>query len=71
MPATFHGGDLEAYVQAFRNSKEMYSRDGRMTHEAASSVHRALAASVETVRAAQFDLSQTYTNMLVAESAGE
>jgi NitT/TauT family transport system substrate-binding protein len=65
-PATFHGGDLEAYVQAVRNSKEMYSRDGRMTHEAASSVYRVLAASVETVRDAQFDLSETYTNMFVA-----
>jgi NitT/TauT family transport system substrate-binding protein len=66
VPATFHGGDLEAYVQAVRNSKEMYSRDGRMTHEAASSVHRVLAASVESVRTAQFDLSTTYTNVFAA-----
>jgi NitT/TauT family transport system substrate-binding protein len=68
-PTTFHGGDLEAYIQAIKNSKEMYSRDGRMTHEASSSVHRVLAASVVTVRTAQFDLSESYTNMLVAESA--
>jgi NitT/TauT family transport system substrate-binding protein len=66
-PATFHGGDLEAYVQAVRNSKDMYSRDGHMTHEAASSVYRMLAAGVESVRVAQFDLSKTYTNMFVAE----
>jgi NitT/TauT family transport system substrate-binding protein len=71
VPATFHGGDLEGYVQALRNSKEMYSPDGRMTHEAASSVYRALAASVGTVRTAQFDMSETYTNMFVAESAGK
>jgi NitT/TauT family transport system substrate-binding protein len=71
VPAAFQGGDLEGYVQALRNSKQMYSRDGRMTDEAASSVHRMLAASVETVRTAQFDLSEAYTNILVAEGAGK
>jgi NitT/TauT family transport system substrate-binding protein len=70
VPAAFQGGDLEGYVQALRSSKEMYSLDGRMKHEAASSVYRVLAASIESVRVAQFDLSQTYTNMFVAESAG-
>ena len=44
----------------------MYSPDGHMNHEAASSVHRVLAASVETVRTAKFDLSDTYTNKFVA-----
>lgn len=66
VPASFHGGDREGYVQALQNSKDMYSRDGRMTHEAASSVHRMLAASVETVRTAKYDLSDTYTNKFVA-----
>jgi NitT/TauT family transport system substrate-binding protein len=67
VPATVHSGDREGYVQALQNSKDMFSLDGRMTHEAASSVHRVLAASVETVRTAQLDLSKTYTNMFVAE----
>ncbi len=66
VPATFLSGDREAYVQAVRNSKEMYSLDGRMTLEAASSVYRALAVSVESVRTAQFDLSRTYTNLFIA-----
>ena len=66
VPAAFHGGDLGGYVLALSNSKEMYSPDGRMTHEAASSVYRGLAASVATVRTAQFDLSATYTNKFVA-----
>jgi NitT/TauT family transport system substrate-binding protein len=67
VPAAFHGGDLEGYVQALRSSREMYSLDGRMKHEAASSVYRMLAASVESVRVAQFNLSKTYTNMFAAE----
>ena len=71
VPLSFHGGDLEGYVQALRNVKGMYSSDGRMNHEAASSVHRALTATVESVRVAQFDLSKTYTNMFIAESAGK
>jgi NitT/TauT family transport system substrate-binding protein len=66
VPSALHGGDLEGYVQALRNSKDMYSLDGRMNHEAASSVYRVLAASIESVRVAQFDLSKTYTNMFVA-----
>src|SRR5215469_8078128 len=66
VPAAFHGGDLGGYVLALSNSKGMYSPDGRMTHEAASSVYRGLAASVATVRTAQFDLSATYTNKFVA-----
>ena len=44
----------------------MYSLDGRMNHEAASSVYRVLAASIESVRVAQFDLAKTYTNIFVA-----
>ena len=70
VPATFHGGDLEGYVQALRNIKEMYSSDGHMNREAASSVHRVLSSCVESVRVAQFDLSKTYTNRFVAEGAG-
>jgi NitT/TauT family transport system substrate-binding protein len=61
-----HGGDLDGYVQALRNSKDMYSPDGRMNDEAAASVYRVLAATIESVRVAQFDLSKTYTNTFVA-----
>jgi NitT/TauT family transport system substrate-binding protein len=69
VPSAVHGGDLEGYVQALRNSKDMYSLDGRMSHEAAASVDRVLAASIDSVRVAHFDLSKTYTNMFVAAGA--
>jgi NitT/TauT family transport system substrate-binding protein len=67
VPVSFYGDDREAYVQALENSKEMYSPDGRMTHDSASTVYRVLAASMDAVRTARFDISDTYTNRLVEE----
>jgi len=66
VPPNYYGSDFEGYVQALEKAKDMYSRDGHMSQEAASSVHRMLAASVESVRISQLDLSKAYTNMFVA-----
>jgi hypothetical protein len=40
----------------------LFSADGRMAADTADSVKRVLSVSLENVRAANLDLTQTYTN---------
>jgi NitT/TauT family transport system substrate-binding protein len=54
--------DPEAELEAIRQAKPMYSVDGRIRPESAEAVRRVLAGSLEPVRKAQLNLSETYTN---------
>jgi NitT/TauT family transport system substrate-binding protein len=65
MPPAMMAEDPAVYVQAVRNSKELYSTDARMRHEAAAAVHKVLSTSIEKVRNTKIDLSRTYTNEFV------
>ena len=63
-PNTFRNDDA-LYVEAVMNSMPMFSPDGVMDPAGASAVHALLAQSMEKVRNARIDLSQTYTNEFV------
>jgi NitT/TauT family transport system substrate-binding protein len=69
-PPSFRGEDQALYVEALKNSMPMFSPDGVMPADGPEVVRRLLAGSVEKVRNAQIDLSKTYSNAFVTESAG-
>jgi NitT/TauT family transport system substrate-binding protein len=62
MPPAFRQEDPAAYAEALEHSKSMYSQDGVMRREAAEAVKRVLGLSLEKVRAADIDVTTTYTN---------
>jgi NitT/TauT family transport system substrate-binding protein len=64
-PKALRGDDDAVYVEAVRNSMQMFSPDGVMDRAGAEAVHKLLAQSIDKVRTASIDLSQTYTNDLV------
>ena len=64
-PKAFRGDDDTLYVEAVSNSMPMFSPDGVMDPAGADAVYRLLAQSMEKVRNARIDLSQTYTNDFV------
>jgi NitT/TauT family transport system substrate-binding protein len=59
--------EREADLAGLRALQGMLSPDGRMQPEAAQAVRRVLAASLESVRSADIDLSKTYTNRFVEQ----
>ena len=61
-PKSFRGEDEALYVEAVKSSMAMFSPDGVMDAAGAAAVHKLLAQSMDKVRAAQVDLSKTYTN---------
>jgi len=65
MPAQYRLQDEGADVDALRATVPMLSRNGRVTPEEAQAIKNVLAVSDETVRTAQIDLSQSYTNEFV------
>jgi NitT/TauT family transport system substrate-binding protein len=65
MPSAYRGEDAAIYVEALRNSMPMFSPDGIMSEEGAEAVKKVLSLSLEKVRAANVDTSQTFTNELV------
>ena len=64
-PADFRGEDRALYVEALKNTMEMFSPNGVMAHEGAQAVHKLLAQSMDKVRNATIDLSKTYTNEFI------
>jgi NitT/TauT family transport system substrate-binding protein len=61
-PKTFRGENDVLYVDAVKSSMPMFSPDGTMDLKGAEAVKTLLAGSMEKVRAADIDLSKTYTN---------
>lgn len=66
LPPEFRG-DEEADLAGLRALQAMLSPDGAMAEEGAQAVLRVLATSLDTVRSASIDLSQTYTNEFVTQ----
>ena len=64
-PAALRGEDTSLYVDALRSSRAMFSTDGLMPDGGPAIVRDILARSNEKVRAADIDLSRTYTNSFV------
>ncbi len=64
-PKPLRGEDDALYVEALRNSMPMFSTDGLMSGDGPAAVRGLLADSMQKVRAASIDLSQTYTNELL------
>ena len=69
-PASFRGADEALYVEALAQSMPMFSPDGRMSPDGAEAVRKLLAGSMDKVRSATIDLSNTYTNEFVPPPAG-
>jgi NitT/TauT family transport system substrate-binding protein len=66
VPSDHVGGDRELYCEALIHSLAMFSENGAMPAGGPEAVRKTLAASLETVRKAQFDLGRTVTNQFVA-----
>lgn len=64
-PKTFRGEDDALYIEALQASMPMFSPDGLMAGEGAEVVRTLLASSMEKVRTATIDVSQTYTNEFI------
>jgi len=64
-PPSLRGEDEGLYVDALRSSMPMFSPDGVMTPDGAEAVHTLLAGSMEKVRGATINLSNTYTNEFI------
>lgn len=62
MGAEFRSDDVATDIAGLRYLQAMLSPDGRMTPDSAAAVRKALSVSLEDVRNANIDLSQTYTN---------
>ncbi len=62
IPAQYRMEDAAADLEAIRMTMPMLSPDGQISPTSVDVVRRALAVSMEKVRAAHTDLSQTYTN---------
>lgn len=65
MPKDFWTADRESYVRGLKESKAMYSPDGRMSAEGAESVLKIQMNFLRDVQSKKIDLSKTYTNELV------
>jgi NitT/TauT family transport system substrate-binding protein len=61
----FVGTDREAYAEALAHALPMYSGDGRLTTDGARTARDVLAWSLDKVRAADIDISRTFTNAYV------
>ena len=68
MPPAMVGADKEAYLAALTASIPMYSETGLMDAKGAETVHAVFAAGSPEVKAANVDLSKTYTNAFVEEA---
>jgi NitT/TauT family transport system substrate-binding protein len=64
-PKTFRGEDDALYVDAVKSSMPMFSPDGTMDLQGAEAVKTLLAGSMEKVKAADIDLSKTFTNEFI------
>ena len=64
-PKAFRGDDETLYIEALKASMPMFSPDGTMSAEGAEVVRQLLAGSLEKVRAANIDLSRTFTNEFI------
>jgi NitT/TauT family transport system substrate-binding protein len=64
-PEQYRTVDKEAELDALRTAQSSFSADGIMPREGAEVVRRALAFTLENVRNARFDLTETYTNQFV------
>jgi NitT/TauT family transport system substrate-binding protein len=65
-PPDFRGEDRALYVDALKNTIDMFSPDGVMPDDGPQVVLALLSASLEKVRNATVDLSKTYTNEFVS-----
>jgi NitT/TauT family transport system substrate-binding protein len=64
-PKAFRGENDALYVDAVKSSMPMFSPDGTMDGKGAEAVKTLLAGSMEKIRAADIDLSKTYTNEFI------
>jgi len=69
MPEDLVGPDKALYLAALKNTIPMYSATGRMDPTGAQAVLRVFSQSSPDVAKAKIDLSRTYTNKFVEQSA--
>ena len=65
MPAQFRTANESADLEGLQSLQSMLSADGKLSLEAASTVQKVLAISLETVRSTKIDLASTFTNQFV------
>jgi NitT/TauT family transport system substrate-binding protein len=65
VPEEYYGGDRALYRVIIERNRPMFSRDGRISLAAATTVLRAQASFEETIRDAKIDLTQTFDNSYI------
>ena len=68
LPEEYFLGDKTLYLNALKNSKSMYSRDGLFTADGAKNVYTVLGQFDTAVKSATIDLSKTYTNTFTSKA---
>ncbi|MTH79860.1 ABC transporter substrate-binding protein [Paracoccus aestuariivivens] len=69
MPPELVGDDAKLYAESLKNSLEMISADGMMAPEAAKAVLEVMSFNSPEIKAADVDVSKTYTNAFVEKAA--
>lgn len=65
VPEEYYGGDKAMYRTMIEKNRGMFSKDGRISEEAAENVLHAISTSNPDVAGAKIDLVQTYDNSFV------
>lgn len=65
LPKEFISGDRDAYIQAVKNAKAIFSTDGKFDEEDVKTPLVVLNSFNKKVAATEIDLSKTYTNSFV------
>ena len=69
LPDSYFGGDRQLYLNGIARSIQMFSPDGRFEPADSATVHEVLSLFDEVVRSTKIDLTRTYTNRFVNQSA--
>jgi NitT/TauT family transport system substrate-binding protein len=69
VPPEFTAGNKKLYIDCVKNSKEMYSTDGKFSMAGAEAAQRVLSAFDPSVKSAKIDLASTFTNEFVNKAA--
>ncbi|HWZ49558.1 MAG TPA: ABC transporter substrate-binding protein [Herbaspirillum sp.] len=65
MPKDYYGDNKDTYIQALKNSLQMYSADGRMPDGGPETVLAVLSRCNSSIKGKSINLSKTYTNAFV------
>jgi NitT/TauT family transport system substrate-binding protein len=69
VPAEYHLGDKQLYLQAVKDSLESYSRDGLVSADGRNSVYDMLKTLDPEIQGAKVDLAATFDDRFVKKAS--